>query len=207
MKALLTAVSLCFISGVNIVETFASEPKVPKLPQIPSGEMTAHGLDYKVPGPVEGLVPDKETATAIAEAVLFRLHGKKMVESQRPYQVVHDDGEGIWWVMGAGNQSDNSFKIAISSRNATVLYVANEGRIPSAKNGLVPDKETAVRFAEIVLIRLFGKERIVADRPYHVVQDENIWWLWGTNHSDFGGTFRIAISQQTAAVLFLEMSE
>jgi hypothetical protein len=42
-------------------------PSVPKLPHVASGKMTKWGLDYKVPLPKEGLVPDKETAIKLAE--------------------------------------------------------------------------------------------------------------------------------------------
>jgi hypothetical protein len=77
-------------------------------------------------------------------------------------------------------------------------------KVPGPKEGYVPDKETAIKIAEVVLFRLYGEKNIVVQRPYVVVEDENIWWVCGTLHTDFGSEFRIAISKQTAAVLYLD---
>ena len=99
-------------------------PSVPKLPQVPSGKMTKWGLDYKVPLPKEGLVPDKETAIKLAEVILFRLYGEKNISAQKPYSVTKD--ENIWWVCGAPPPSGSfgsSFKIAISQQTGAILYL------------------------------------------------------------------------------------
>jgi len=75
-------------------------------------------------------------------------------------------------------------------------------RVPLPKEGLVPDKETAIQIAEIVLFRLYGKENIIAQRPYTIKQEDDIWWISGTWKGDgFGSNFKIGISKQTAAVL------
>jgi hypothetical protein len=76
--------------------------------------------------------------------------------------------------------------------------------MPGPKEGYVPDKETAIKIAEVVLFRLYGEQNIIAQRPYVSVEDENIWWVCGTVHSELGSEFKIAISKQTAAVLYLE---
>ena len=85
--------------------------------------MTPLGLDYKVPGPKEGLVPDKDTAIKIAEVILFRLYGEKNITSQKPYVVTQD--ENIWWVCGTLKEGmlGSSFKIAISQQTAAILYL------------------------------------------------------------------------------------
>lgn len=78
-------------------------------------------------------------------------------------------------------------------------------RVPLPKEGLVPDKETAIQIAEIVLFRLYGKEKIVAQRPYEVKKEDYFWWISGTlKEPTVGSPFRIAISKQTAAVLHVE---
>lgn len=77
--------------------------------------------------------------------------------------------------------------------------------MPLPKEGLVPDKATAIKIAEVVLFRLYGEEDIVAQRPYQVKQEDDIWWISGTLKANvFGSAFNIAISKQTAAVLHLE---
>jgi len=81
----------------------------------------------------------------------------------------------------------------------------NAGQMPGPKDGYVPDKETAIKIAEVILFRLYGEKNITRQRPYVVTKDENIWWVCGTGHPDeLGSLFKIAISQQTGAILYLE---
>jgi hypothetical protein len=77
-------------------------------------------------------------------------------------------------------------------------------RVPGPKEGLVPDKETAIKIAEVVLFRLYGQEDTVGQRPYKVKEEDSIWWVSGTLKGDgFGSAFNIAISKQTGAILHL----
>lgn len=77
-------------------------------------------------------------------------------------------------------------------------------RLPLPKEGLVPDKETAIQIAEIVLFRLYGKENIIDQRPYVVKEEDYIWWVSGTSKpNQLTRTFSIAISRSTGAVLHL----
>ena len=80
-----------------------------------------------------------------------------------------------------------------------------EYRVPLPKEGLVPDKETAIKIAEVVLFRLYGEEAIISQRPYKVRQEDDIWWISGTiKENEFGSVFNIAISKQSGAVLHLK---
>jgi hypothetical protein len=77
-------------------------------------------------------------------------------------------------------------------------------RYPLPPEGLVPDKQTAIKIAEAVLFRLYGEKTIKLQRPYVVKEDDYIWWISGTLPKDtFGSVFRIGISKHTAAVLHL----
>lgn len=77
---------------------------------------------------------------------------------------------------------------------------------PLPKAGVVPDKETAIRVAEVILFRLFGKENIIAQRPYEVKEIDGVWWVLGTaKEHKLARTFSIAISKHTAAVLHLSL--
>ena len=77
-------------------------------------------------------------------------------------------------------------------------------RYPGPKEGLVPDKETAIKIAEAVLFRLYGEDTIKLQRPYVVKEEDYIWWISGTLPNDsFGIVFKIGISKQTAAILHL----
>ena len=78
-------------------------------------------------------------------------------------------------------------------------------KMPGPKDGLVPDKDTAIKIAEVILFRLYGQENTIRQKPYVVTKDENIWWVCGTGkEGELGSLFKIAISQQTAAILYLE---
>jgi hypothetical protein len=77
-------------------------------------------------------------------------------------------------------------------------------RTPLPKEGLVPDKETAIKIAEIVLFRLYGEQNIIRQRPYTVKEEDYIWWVSGTLPRDsYGTVFNIGISKHTAAILHL----
>jgi NTF2 fold immunity protein of polymorphic toxin system component len=78
-------------------------------------------------------------------------------------------------------------------------------QVPAPKEGLVPDRETAIKIAEVVLFRLYGEESIVHQRPYNVKETKKNWWISGTlKDGHFGSVFNIAISKQTGAVIHLE---
>jgi hypothetical protein len=111
------------VAVIAPVVVFAQAPHPWKLPHVASGTMTDRGLDYKVPGPKEGYVPDKDTAIKIAEVILIRLYGERDVTSQKPYVVTED--ENIWWVCGTLKKDElgSSFSIAISRQTAAVLYL------------------------------------------------------------------------------------
>ena len=47
--------------------------------------------------------------------------------------------------------------------------------VPLPKEGLVPDKETAIKVAEVILFRLYGEKNITVQKPYSVTEDQNIW--------------------------------
>ena len=77
----------------------------------------------RYPLPKGGLVPDKETAIKVAEAVLFRLYGEDSIKLQRPYVVKEDDY--IWWISGTlpKDAFGSVFKIGISKHTAAVLHL------------------------------------------------------------------------------------
>src|ERR1051325_7865352 len=77
-------------------------------------------------------------------------------------------------------------------------------QVPGPKEGLVPDKETAIKIAEVVLFRLYSEGDITRQRPYKVKLEDDIWWISGTMKDDeLGSVFTIAISKQTGEILHL----
>jgi hypothetical protein len=78
-------------------------------------------------------------------------------------------------------------------------------QVPLPKEGFVPDKETAIKIAEVVLFRLYTEPEIIWQRPYRVKLENDVWFISGTMpHDMMGSVFKIAISKQTGAVLHLE---
>jgi hypothetical protein len=78
-------------------------------------------------------------------------------------------------------------------------------QVPLPKEGLVPDKETAIKIAEVVLFRLYTEPEITWQRPYSVKLEKDVWFISGTMpHDMMGSVFKIAISKQTGEVLHLE---
>ncbi len=77
-----------------------------------------------------GLVPDKDTAVKIAEAVLFPIYSEKDIRDQQPYRIELKDGR--WIIKGTLTPSspDNpvvggTFYIVISQRDARVVEIGH----------------------------------------------------------------------------------
>jgi hypothetical protein len=72
-------------------------------------------------------------------------------------------------------------------------------------NGLVPDKQTAIKIAEAILFPIYGEDTIKRERPYRVSLRDGCWYISGSMpHSDevmVGGTFFITISQWDGRVI------
>ena len=88
----------------------------------------AAGDPWKQPN---GLVPDKETATKIAEAVLFSFYGEDTIKSERPYVI--DLQNGIWRIRGSMPRhspgelwAGGTFYIAISQWDARIIEIGHE---------------------------------------------------------------------------------
>jgi hypothetical protein len=66
------------------------------------------------------------------------------------------------------------------------------------------DEQSAIRVAEVVLVRVFGK-RVLEERPWVVVKKEKVFRISGTlmKHAR-GGVAEIEINQRNAEVVSLE---
>lgn len=72
-------------------------------------------------------------------------------------------------------------------------------------NGFVPDKKTALKVAEAILVSVYGEKQIAEEQPLKIaLVDNDVWLVWGTlDPRDLGGTAVIKISKRTGKVLFL----
>jgi hypothetical protein len=91
---------------------------------ISTAAATAQNISREFP---DGLVSDKKTAIAIAEAVLFPIYGEKNIRQQRPYVVKH--ARGKWIIEGAPlppGFAGGVFHIEIGQRDARILKLWHE---------------------------------------------------------------------------------
>lgn len=84
-----------------------------------------------------------------------------------------------------------------------VMYASGEKQHSfEPKEGFVPDEGTAIRIAEIVLIPIYGEEKIKSERPFRATLKNGIWTVEGTLPQGFlGGVAIIEISKRDARIL------
>jgi len=86
-----------------------------------------------------------------------------------------------------------------------------KGQGYTPKEGFVPDKQTAVRIAEAVLIPVYGERQIESERPFEASLREGIWTVTGTLRCPdgkggvttlcLGGVAEVQISKSDARIV------
>ena len=72
------------------------------------------------------------------------------------------------------------------------------------KDGFVPDKETAIRIAEVILAPIYG-DAIKEQKPLNVeLKNDSVWVVTGTLNSDLGGVAHIEIRKSDCKILHVE---
>ncbi|HEY2580499.1 MAG TPA: NTF2 fold immunity protein [Mucilaginibacter sp.] len=96
-------------------------------------EMAKKKTDYPVN--VKSIIDDKETATAIAELVLFKIYGKKSIISQRPYEIYLIDD--CWFIRGTLPAAKTAGGITTEVVGGTFLIIlsSKDGRIIKLDHG------------------------------------------------------------------------
>ena len=87
------------------------------------------------------------------------------------------------------------------------LYLSIQSHAASSKlnQEIVPDKKTALKIAEAVLVPVYG-EKILKQRPFIVKQEDNRWIVDGTLHCPDkktckGGVAHVEINKKTGAII------
>lgn len=93
----------------------------------------------------------------------------------------------------------------------TAANLAAEAQSYAPKDGFVPDSTTAVTIAEAVLIPVYGKEKIEAERPFKAVLENGVWTVNGTLHCPdgkggvttrcVGGTAEVKLSKADGRII------
>lgn len=66
---------------------------------------------------------------------------------------------------------------------------------------IIPDKETAIKIAEKILFKVYGKENIEEQKPYEIYLIDGYWIMFGTLHYGVGGTFLIVMDSKNGEVI------
>lgn len=68
---------------------------------------------------------------------------------------------------------------------------------------LITTKEAAIKIAEPILFEIYGKEKILSERPYGVHKIRNYWFISGSlpRLYDVGGGFEIILDSRSAKVM------
>ena len=67
---------------------------------------------------------------------------------------------------------------------------------------LVPDEQTAIAFAEAVLVPIHGREKVEAQKPFTVQSPSpEFWFVYGSTHGhQLGGGFLVIISKKNGCL-------
>ena len=70
---------------------------------------------------------------------------------------------------------------------------------------LIPKKENAINYAEIILFELYGKENIESEKPYQIHLIKDYWIMTGSLPKGMkGGVFELVFDSWNGKVLILE---
>jgi NTF2 fold immunity protein of polymorphic toxin system component len=67
---------------------------------------------------------------------------------------------------------------------------------------LIKTKEDLIRYAEPILFKTYGKEKIISEKPYLIIFKNGIWTMKGTLPRGYsvGGTFLIIVSARDGTI-------
>lgn len=88
--------------------------------------------------------------------------------------------------------------------NRDYTCLINDSAYSMRKNTvLISDTSTAVKIAETYLFEVFGKDKIVKERPYEIGRINGYWYITGSlpPYSMSGGTFEILLEASTGKVV------
>ena len=67
---------------------------------------------------------------------------------------------------------------------------------------LIDDEKTAIKFAEVIMFKVYGQQKIEDERPYEVHYIDGYWIIRGTLPIGYdGGTFQIIFSAKDGQII------
>jgi hypothetical protein len=94
----------------------------------------------------------------------------------------------------------SAFVLLVVAAPSLAFAAEKVGELASPE-GLVPNKETAIRIAVAVWEPIYGVAQIAAQKPYRVRLEKGIWIVEGTLHSELGGVAIAEIAKSDGRVL------
>ena len=68
------------------------------------------------------------------------------------------------------------------------------------RNGVVPDKETAIRIAEAVLLPIYGRQVVESEKPLQAELKGEVWVVQGTLKTSLGGVGTVEIQKRDGRI-------
>jgi hypothetical protein len=92
-----------------------------------------------------------------------------------------------------------------SAREALTEALADTVNVPArGHRELIPDKETAISFAEVLLFKTYGEDKVKDEKPYEIYKINGYWIMRGTLPVGYdGGTFEIIFQATDGKVIRL----
>ena len=83
------------------------------------------------------------------------------------------------------------------------IKMASRGYMP--KEGFVPDAQTAIRVALVILTRIYGQQKIESEAPFRAELRDGVWTIEGRElpRDMAGGVAIIKLSKQNGRILYV----
>lgn len=105
-------------------------------------------------------------------------------------------------ILGLSSRQEVSLACVEQQNNCSSRKPTDNKSTFSSPEGLVPDEETAISIAEAVLFPIYGKDKIMGERPFKATLHEGTWFVVGTLPDGMrGGVSEVEISKTNAAIV------
>jgi len=102
------------------------------------------------------------------------------------------------------------FLICSVTSCSSILYENIDAKDFQPGTNLVPDEDTAVQVGEAVLSTVYGKRKIMSERPFRGILSNGVWYVRGSLPWFFkttggkGGVAAVQISMENGCILHIE---
>lgn len=99
-------------------------------------------------------------------------------------------------------ESDKQERWIIENQLDVALRDSTGHNVIDHKRIIIQNEETAIQVAEPILFGLYGKQNILAEKPYKISNNRNYWIIEGSLPDGYkGGTFLIIIDSRNGEVI------